>query len=275
LGELEIPAAEPVELTPEQARELTDRIRAGVTNLLPVIKEAFERRADRALGYESWHAYCDAELDGIRLPIERRRAHVAELRGQGMSTRAIGAALGVSEGTVRNDLSTAQDYAVEQPEQVRSLDDRRRPATRPARSEASDPEAVDSTVLPGTVDQPRVRTSDDPAVEESEPTAALAATGEPVEPQPWAPERPAADRGRAAVQQMVEEERQKGEYLRNFRAALTKSGSAWIYDAERVGREASPETFTAIEANVSAAVHWLETARRARSGLRVIRGGVS
>lgn len=33
------------------------------------------------------------------------------MRSEGMSTRAIGSALGTSEGTVRNDLAGAQDYA--------------------------------------------------------------------------------------------------------------------------------------------------------------------
>lgn len=255
MSDIEIPVAEPVELTPEQARELTDQIRAGVTNLLPIIKRAFEGRADRAMGYDSWNAYCDAELRGIRVPvaIEDRRAAVAELRESGMSTRAIGAALGVSHMTAQRDLDSSGTSVTDgsTASTVASLDGRERPASRPT---------------------PPPEASAEPTVEGAEPTAPTAVE-QPAERQ--VPERPGADRGRAAVQQVVDEERQKGEYLRNFHAALTKSGSAWSYDAERVGREASPETFTAIEANVSAAVHWLATARKARSGLRVINGGAS
>ena len=58
---------------------------------------------------------------------------MAELRGAGMSTRAIGAAVGVSEGTVRNDLSTAQDYAVET---VTGINGKRYEPNRPAASAA-------------------------------------------------------------------------------------------------------------------------------------------
>lgn len=146
MGELEIPVAEPVEFTPEQARELTERIRAGVAELLPLIKRAFEGRADRALGYDSWLAYCDAELRGLRLPVEDRRAAVAELREAGMSTRAVAAALGVAKGTVDNDLArlAKSGQSPEVPETVESLDDRRRPASRPTPPAASEPEGVDT-----------------------------------------------------------------------------------------------------------------------------------
>lgn len=121
-------------MTADEARSLTDRIKAHVAELLPLIKEAFERRADVALGYSNWVDYCDAELTGLRLPINQRREAVAELRQTGMSTRAIGAALGVTEGTVRNDLSTAKDYAV--PDRIRGLDGgREQPASRPSTPE--------------------------------------------------------------------------------------------------------------------------------------------
>jgi hypothetical protein len=148
LGELEIPTAEPVEFTLQQARDLTDRIKAGVTNLLPLIKEAFERRVDRLMGYDSWTAYCDVELRGIRLPIEDRRAHVAELREAGMSTRAIGAALGENQSTVVRDLKATDADRISRPEVVRSLDGRERPASRPTPPPASEPEVVD----PATTD---------------------------------------------------------------------------------------------------------------------------
>lgn len=49
----------------------------------------------------------------LRPTMEQRREIVAAMRAEGMSTRAIGSALGTSERTVRNDLrySGAQDYA--------------------------------------------------------------------------------------------------------------------------------------------------------------------
>ncbi len=120
------------DLSREQARALTDRIKAGVAELLPIIREAFERRADAALGYESWQAYCDTELRGLRLPVGDRREAVAGLREAGMSTRAIGAALGIGQTQVMRDLGRLNtNGSVDQPETVTSLDGRERPASRP------------------------------------------------------------------------------------------------------------------------------------------------
>lgn len=126
------------DLSADEARALTEKIKASAAELLPLIREAFERRADVALGYASWQAYCDAELMGLRLPVGERRTAVAELRSAGMSTRAIGAALGVSDTTVVRDLaSTASGEAVDDqpvtagPQPVTGLDGRQRPASRP------------------------------------------------------------------------------------------------------------------------------------------------
>jgi len=96
------------DLTPKRARLLTDRIKVAVGELLPLIKEAFEGRADVALGYQSWAEYCDAELRGLRIPIQERREAVQELREAGMDQRSIGAALGVSQKTVDRDLDKVE-----------------------------------------------------------------------------------------------------------------------------------------------------------------------
>lgn len=66
--------------------------------------------------------------DRRHLSVEQRREVEVGMREAGHSLRAIGAALGVSEGTVRNDLSTAQDYAV--PERVVGRDGKSRPSRR-------------------------------------------------------------------------------------------------------------------------------------------------
>jgi hypothetical protein len=95
------------DLTADEARQLTDRITGQVANLLPLIREAFERRAWIALGHESWDAYCDTRLRGLRLPVERREAAL-ELVGSGMSRRSAAAALGVDERTIRRDVAEAQ-----------------------------------------------------------------------------------------------------------------------------------------------------------------------
>lgn len=115
-------------LTADEARSLTDEIVAKLARLVPLVKRAYEGRADKALGYSSWHDYCATELGGIRIPLSDRPAAVAELREAGMSTRAIGSALGTSEATVRRELRHGD--AVE-PAKVISLDGRERPATMP------------------------------------------------------------------------------------------------------------------------------------------------
>lgn len=123
------------DLTATEARALTDRIRESVTELLPLIREAFQRRADKALGYGSWSDYCDTELRGLRIPVQDRPEAVAQLRGAGMSTRAIGSALGTSEATVRRDLGIASNDAM--PDRVSTLDGRDYPSSRPVPPEVS------------------------------------------------------------------------------------------------------------------------------------------
>lgn len=103
-----------------EARRLTERIRVALdrvssswADLAERVAEAYERRADLALGYDSWEAYAAAELkpsEGIAATV--RAQLVGLLSAHGMSNRAIGSALGVSEGTVRNDQKQVRsDYA--------------------------------------------------------------------------------------------------------------------------------------------------------------------
>lgn len=93
----------------DEARALTDRIKVAVEGTWQMIREAYVSRAWAALGYDTWDAYCAAEFDTSRLalPREERREVVASLAESGLSTRAIGAAVGVSEATVRREMSTA------------------------------------------------------------------------------------------------------------------------------------------------------------------------
>lgn len=59
-----------------------------------------------ALGYSSWGDMCDARFNStfIRIPRERRQEVVCSLAEKGMSTRAIGSALGVGNKTVHRDI---------------------------------------------------------------------------------------------------------------------------------------------------------------------------
>lgn len=92
--------------SPEEARRLTDEIKAGVENVWNLVKSAYGSRAWTALGYESWDAYCAAEFKGARisLPREDRQEVVGSLRDAGLSTRAIAAATGINRETVMKDL---------------------------------------------------------------------------------------------------------------------------------------------------------------------------
>ncbi|WP_422751375.1 hypothetical protein [Micromonospora sp. WMMD1219] len=141
---VDVAAPPPDRLTEAEARALTAEIRARVTDLLPLIKTAFQRRADLALGYASWAAYCDAELRGLRMPLEERQTATAALHAEGMSTRAIAGALGTSDATVRRDLrdTGATDDA---PERVVGLDGKRYASTRPTTAaEAGDLASADA-----------------------------------------------------------------------------------------------------------------------------------
>lgn len=147
------------------ARQLTDEIRGNLTVAYDKLVDAFKGRADLALEYESWDAYCAAEFSEARMlrpTPEQRREIVASMRGEGMSTRAIGSALGVDKGTVRNDLrdSTGESSPVDQPDTVTSLDGRQRPATQPPRAQTLEDRCCDGKGehLPGCpelTDQPK------------------------------------------------------------------------------------------------------------------------
>ena len=114
-----------------EARHLVDQINATADRLADLAIEAYTGRAWLSLGYASWEAFTAAEIQLPKLGRDERRELVASLRSAGMSTRAIGSAIGVSDGTVRNDIgSTAQNYAVEQPENVVGLNGKRYEPTR-------------------------------------------------------------------------------------------------------------------------------------------------
>lgn len=74
--------------------------------------------------------------DRRHLTIEQRREHVAHLRSEGHSLRAIAGAVGSSLGTVRNDLATVPSSTV--PDRIRGLDGKSRPSRRPVVVAAKD-----------------------------------------------------------------------------------------------------------------------------------------
>ena len=136
------------DLTARQARALTDRIKSTVGDLMILVAKAWQGRVWIALDYESWADYIKGEFSHapLSLPREERRAVVSLLRGQGMSTRAIGSATGTDEKTVRNDLAGAEFSAPESEDvPITGLDGKSytvtctKPENSPAAPEAEQP----------------------------------------------------------------------------------------------------------------------------------------
>lgn len=94
------------EMTPDEARQVTDRIRTALGVAWELVADAYKRRAWAAMGYSSWDDYTSAEFGAarLRLPREERQEVVASLRDAGLSIRAIAASVGVHTDTVQSDL---------------------------------------------------------------------------------------------------------------------------------------------------------------------------
>lgn len=102
--------SEIVPATAVEARELTDRIKIAVDGTWHLIKQAYLSRAWDALGYNSWDDYCTREFgtSRLRLPREERQEVVSSMREIGMSQRAIAAAMGTAQDTVRRALAEGE-----------------------------------------------------------------------------------------------------------------------------------------------------------------------
>jgi hypothetical protein len=113
-------------LSADEAEALTVAIIAVGNDYVDKVLRAFHGRADKALGYASWGEYVNARLRGLpKLDTGKRRELVAEMRAEGMSTRAIAPVIGASQRTVVDDVkATEQKCSVAE---VVSLDGRRRP----------------------------------------------------------------------------------------------------------------------------------------------------
>ncbi|GAA1600733.1 hypothetical protein GCM10009764_25810 [Nocardia ninae] len=133
------------------ARELTDRICAGVEAVWELVMRAFTTRAWTALGYSSWDEYCASEFDTtrLRLPREQRREVVASMHEIGMSTRAIASAIGSSTRTVGADLGQVSSKNTPGAT-VTGLDGKSYPAvvTPPAHRDAPDPPGPEIASFP-------------------------------------------------------------------------------------------------------------------------------
>jgi len=93
-------------------------------DLMTLVVKAWLGRVWLPLGYESWDSYVKGEFEyaPLHLPRDERRAVVALLRGQGMSTRAIGSATGSDHATVVRDLAAGANAPPDDPAPVTGLD---------------------------------------------------------------------------------------------------------------------------------------------------------
>lgn len=117
-----INAVPSLSLTTDEAASLTEEIRSRLNALadnteavLDLIAQAKAGDAHVALGFASWTAYVAAEFGEAlgRLTRGERRPVAELLSSEGMSTRAIGRVLGVSNATVSRDLAGVTDVTGE------------------------------------------------------------------------------------------------------------------------------------------------------------------
>jgi hypothetical protein len=102
----------------ERIRLRLDAIADNYQAVLPMIREAIEKRDDLALGYRSVGEYVANRFGGAlnNLGIEVRREVVRELTEAGMSTRAIAPVVGVSKDTVQRDFAAVSHETPQAPE---------------------------------------------------------------------------------------------------------------------------------------------------------------
>lgn len=148
-----------VQISANQARDLTDRIKVGVEAVWELVKQAYVSRVWDVLGYPSWDDYCTREFgtSRIRLPREERQEVVSSMREIGMSTRAIASATGTGIGTVHRELSRVPNGTPEsEPAPVTGTDGKtytQRPAPRPEPpSQVAPGEEIPTTTIIGKDD---------------------------------------------------------------------------------------------------------------------------
>lgn len=97
----------PGDMTQAAAKRVTEKIKAGVTNIIQLLLDAAEGRAWKALGYKNWQDYINVELGGapLQLPTLKRREAVEAFVKNGWSTRQIAAATDTPQSTISDDVA--------------------------------------------------------------------------------------------------------------------------------------------------------------------------
>jgi transposase len=148
-------AADTQPMAEEEADHITLRISLKLDTLadahesvMPLIREAIERRAYVALGYPSLSAYVADRFDDSlsRLGVDMRREVVKELSAAGISTRAIAPVVGVAKSTVERDQQAAVPQGTPDPEfrlaKVTGLDGKAYPRPEKKRHRLPLPEQI-------------------------------------------------------------------------------------------------------------------------------------
>lgn len=142
------------QLTKAGAQRTLDRIRRQLRTLDADVARLYHGGAAELLGYGAgaagWEALCAdlfADVQMLRPTPAARLERVLEMRREEMSTRGIGAALGVSAATVVTDLRKLEERGEQLPDNVVSLDSRRRSATG-ERTAAAEEQVVQLRPLP-------------------------------------------------------------------------------------------------------------------------------
>lgn len=158
------------ELSASQARQVTDKIRAGLEGVYQLIQSAYSGRAWGVLGYRSWDDYVQREFGNLALrpPLEDRKEVVLSMREAGMSMRAIATATQLGYGSVHRELddrsgdpngspvhaegNEQEPKPVDSERHILGMDGRSYPAqqgTRSPRLDEASPEESSSEQLPG------------------------------------------------------------------------------------------------------------------------------
>ena len=85
-----------------ETQRIQNHMNEFAENMDELMFDAFSHRVWRAMGYDTWEDWRSSLR--VRKSVTERRALTARMHKRGMSTRAIGAALGVSHMTAERDL---------------------------------------------------------------------------------------------------------------------------------------------------------------------------
>ena len=157
-----VPVAGDYLMDRQRAEELLGDLRRSGEVFIVGMVEMWRGQGWLALGYSSWDDLCDSELRGMRvnLPIESRREVVAELTDEGMSTRAIGSALGLHHDTVASDRKAGVGNPTPDPTPTVGLDGKTyqpRPTREVTTSETVTVDAETGEIVPPAPSKPHRR----------------------------------------------------------------------------------------------------------------------